>query len=296
MQQETKASLILVLTTFLAGLGWIFSKEAIAGMPPVGFLGVRFLLAALILLPFCLKDLRKLAWQQIRSAALVGGMLGSAVMLWVYAISIATSLAEGAFIASLSMLMVPIVAWIMFKQKPSYMFWVSLPIAVIGLFLLASSNGFKPEVSQLWFLASAVCMAIHFNLNAKFAAQIPSLALVCIQMVSAGTLATILSLFIESWPAQISTDIWVWFGLSVLLATSIRYVMQTLGQKLTTPGNAAIIMILEPVWASIMSVIWYHESLSSLKIIGCLFILASLFIYRGGARLIENYANRRNQS
>ena len=39
------------------------------------------------------------------------GVLGSAVMTWIYAISISDTLGEGAFIMSLSMLFVPIVAW-----------------------------------------------------------------------------------------------------------------------------------------------------------------------------------------
>ncbi|MGB2079696.1 MAG: DMT family transporter, partial [Vibrio sp.] len=275
------------LTTLLAGLGWIFSKEAIAGLPPIGFLGMRFLLASLFLFPFCYREFKQISWQQIRTAALVGGILGLAVMLWVYAISITSSLAEGAFISSLSMLMVPIVAWVLFKQTPARMFWASLPIAIGGLFMLAVGNGFHPEVSQIWFLMSALCLAIHFNFNAKYAASIPSLVLVCIQMFSAGIIASSVSLMIEDLPHDVTPQIWGWFFLSVILATSLRYVMQTLGQKRTTPGNAAIIMILEPVWASSFSVLWYGESLQLSKIIGCLLILTSLFVYRGGPRLLE---------
>ena len=57
MNQEAKATLILVLTTVFAGLGWIFSKQAIAGLPPFAFIGIRFIAASVFLLPFCYKTL-----------------------------------------------------------------------------------------------------------------------------------------------------------------------------------------------------------------------------------------------
>ncbi len=37
---ERKATVILVATTMIAALGWIFSKETIQGLPPFGFIGL----------------------------------------------------------------------------------------------------------------------------------------------------------------------------------------------------------------------------------------------------------------
>ncbi|MDF5372104.1 EamA family transporter, partial [Vibrio parahaemolyticus] len=49
-------------------------------------------------------------------------------------------------------------------------------------------------------------------------------------------------------------------------------------------GNAALIMILEPVWTVILSVLWYGEVLTANKLVGCVLILFSLIIYRTGGR------------
>jgi drug/metabolite transporter (DMT)-like permease len=46
------AALLLVVATLIAASGWIFSKEAIAYLPIFGFIGLRFLLASICLLPF----------------------------------------------------------------------------------------------------------------------------------------------------------------------------------------------------------------------------------------------------
>lgn len=287
MNQETKATIILILTTIFAGLGWIFSKQAITGLPPFAFIGTRFVCASILLLPFCYKQIFALTRAQLINAASVGILMSCALLTWVTAISITDTLAEGAFISSLAMLFAPLVGWALFKQKPIRMFWISLPFAVLGLGFLSLSNGYQHSPSQIWFLISAIMLAFHFNFNAKYAQSVPSLALACIQLFVVGTVGTIASLLLEQWPDQITNETWIWVALSTILATSLRYVMQTIGQKLTTSGNAAIIMILEPVWASSLSVVFYGDDMPIGKVIGCALILWSLFVYRGGAKLLE---------
>ncbi len=105
--------------------------------------------------------------------------------------------------------------------------------------------------------------------------------LTCVQLFSTGAIALTVSLLTETWPDAVATSVWGWFGLSVLVATSLRYLLQTLGQKGASAANAAIIMIMEPVWTVVLSVIWYHEAMPVHKIAGCTLILFSLLIYRG---------------
>ncbi|MEI8595413.1 DMT family transporter [Photobacterium sp. Hal280] len=279
-----KASAILVLTTMLAAIGWIFSKETLQGLPPFLFIGMRFLLASLCLLPFCYAAFRRTTLKTIGFAALVGVLLGVAMMCWIHAMSNTEALAEGAFIASLSMLFVPVVAWALFRQKPPRAFWLSMPVAVAGMALLSLSGGWQQSDSQIWFAACASMLAIHFNVNSRFAQQIPILLLACIQLFVTGLLSLTMSLTVEQIPSHVPVTIWGWFALSTLLATSLRYVLQTVGQKQITASNAALIMLLEPVWTATLSVMWYGEVFTLNKALGCLLILSSLILYRLGSR------------
>lgn len=294
LNSEHKATLLLVLTTMIAALGWIFSKEAIAGLPPFGFIGLRFTLASLCLLPLCYKPLLAASGKDIRSAAGVGIILSGALMCWIHAVSISDTLGEGAFIMSLSMLLVPIVAWALFRQRPRRVFWVSLPIAATGLGFLSLSGGWQESSSQLWFLGAALMLALHFNINSKYSQRLPILLLTCIQLMVTGVVGLAMSWSLESMPPQISTDIWVWFALSTLLATSLRYVMQTMGQKFVPTGNAALIMLLEPIWTVVLSLLWYKEVLSGNQLLGCGLILCSLVIYQTGGR-VRNLLRGRGQ-
>ncbi|GAB2656766.1 DMT family transporter [Vibrio panuliri] len=280
MKSERKAATILVIATILSALGWIFSKETIQGLPPFGFVGLRFLTASLCLLPFCLGSLRRASWRDIRSAALVGCLLATALMSWIHAISISDTLGEGAFILSLSMLMVPFVAWILFGQRPKRIFWVSLPIAISGLAFLSLKDGWQSSSSQLWFLFNAVILALHFNVNSKYSQTLPILLLTCIQLFVTGVIGLSASVMFESVPVHIEPSIWGWFTASTILATALRYVMQTTAQKQIIPGNAALIMILEPIWTVFLSIAWYGEQMSLNKMVGCGLILFALILYR----------------
>ncbi|GLR74388.1 DMT family transporter [Aliivibrio sifiae] len=280
MLTKFRAEPILIITTLLAGAGWVFSKQAIQELPPFGFIGIRFILASLCLLPFCFGALKKALWQDCVRSMGVGVLLSAALFCWIHAISISDTLGEGAFIMSLSMLFVPLLAWPLFGNRPPRAFWLSLPVAVSGLFLLAWNDGWNVSASQLWFIFAAVGLATHFNFNSKYSASLPPILLTTLQLFMVGCLGVVLSLFLETWPQEVSLVTWKWVLLSVLLATSLRYLLQTIGQKWVTPTNAAILMLLEPIWTMLLSVWIYDESMPLNKLIGCGLLLLSLVFYR----------------
>lgn len=295
MQSHTPqkhSELLLVAATLIAASGWIFSKEAIAHLPAFGFIGLRFLLASICLLPFCYRHFIRVKSIDLIKAFCVGALLGSALLLWIYAVSISDTLGEGAFIMSLSMLFVPLVAWPLFGYKPTSAFWCSLPFAIIGLVLLSLAGGWQQSSSQLWFLFAAMMLAVHFNFNSRYAQRIPVLLLTCIQLFSTGLMGLAMSAFFEVWPDNIPNSTWGWFALSVLVATSLRYVLQTLGQKGTSTANAAIIMILEPIWTLLLSMLWLAEQMSTYKVMGCIFILFAIVINRSWGNLKLIYLRR----
>ncbi len=287
MNAERKAAWILVATTGLAGLGWIFSKETIQGLPPFGFVGLRFIVASVCLLPLCFKHFKGLTLSLLSQAVGAGSILAAALLTWVHAISISETLGEGAFIVSLSMIIVPIVAWLLFKERPKRAFWFAMPIAVSGLAMLSLRDGWNSSIGQLWFLINACLLALHFNVNSKLAHKMPILLLTCVQLFATGIIALMASLMFETFPESVESSIWGWFAASALLATSLRYVMQTLGQKGSNPANAALIMLLEPIWTVILSITWYGEQLSTNKLIGCGLILLALVFYRTDGRIFK---------
>ncbi|SQC57846.1 drug/metabolite transporter permease [Klebsiella pneumoniae] len=96
MVRQRQADLLLIAATVIAACGWIFSREAIAGMPVFAFLGLRFFFAALLLLPFwtAVFGPQKQHWPKL----IISGLwFALNLCLWIYSVSTTASLGEGAF-------------------------------------------------------------------------------------------------------------------------------------------------------------------------------------------------------
>ncbi|MEV3828609.1 DMT family transporter [Aeromonas allosaccharophila] len=281
--------LLMVLVTLLAAAGWLFSKEAIRELTPAAFIGSRFLLAALLLLPLAwLREPLPTRAQLLRAAG-CGTLLGASLLLWVTAISQSDALGSGAFIMSVATLMAPLAAWAAFRAKPGRHYWLTLPIAIAGLLLLSSNThwgGDHPEqtgvsLSLFWFLAAATTLGIQLAVHRHFAQSIAPTWLTCIQLAMTGLLGTLLSLLTEQWPeGGVSHGIWGWFAASVLIATTLRYWLLTHALSKMTTAHAALMMLLEPVWTLILSTLCYSEPLGGAKLAGAGLVLGALVLYQ----------------
>ncbi|MFM5530533.1 DMT family transporter [Aeromonas veronii] len=273
--------LLMVLVTLLAAAGWLFSKEAIRELPPAAFIGSRFLLAALLLLPLAwLREPPPTRAQLVRAAG-CGTLLGASLLLWVTAISQSDALGSGAFIMSVATLMAPLAAWGAFRAKSGRHYLLTLPIAIAGLLLLSSSTHWGVSLSLFWFLAAATTLGIQLAVHRHFAQSIAPTWLTCIQLAMTGLLGTLLSLLTEQWPeAGVSHGIWGWFAASVLIATTLRYWLLTHALSKMTTAHAALMMLLEPVWTLLLSTLFYNEPLGGAKLAGAGLVLGALVLYQ----------------
>jgi len=275
-----KAEFILVLVTILAGFGWIFSKEALAGLPPLFFMGVRFIIAGFVLFLAGQKYFRGLDWKGIRQASFVGVVMGITMMFWVTGLDQGSNLGVGAFISSLGVVLVPLVARFMFKERPPMSIWVALPFAIMGLGFLALNNGLNFELAHMFFLGAAIGSAFQLNFSWRFSMRMHVLVLTAIQLSVAGALLLCLSLITETLPHSISIGVAGWFLASTLIATSLRFLLQTYGMSLTPVSHAAVIMNLEPVWTAIFAVLWFSESMGAGQVFGCCLVFFAMLVSR----------------
>ncbi len=277
--KSMRGELYLLFATLLAGVGWIASKLVVLEMPGPVFIGVRFFVASLILLPFCIHHIRKLSLKQILSLCGVGLLLSASLQVWVFAVSVTESLSEGAFIMSLAMIIAPFVSWILFRVKPNRAFWMSFPIAIIGMLLLTLGNGWNVEQSQIYFLLASMLLSIHFVMNKRVITNIKPIASICIQLFLVGVTGLAFASMTTQPEFEITKTLVFWFIVSAVVATSIRYLLQTVGQHSVNMEVAALIMILEPVWTLLLSVGVLGESVETQKLLGGTVIIASLFCY-----------------
>lgn len=275
-----RADLLLLLVTLLAAAGWIFSKEALNGMPPLLFIASRFLIAGLVLCAFAAPVLRRLGRRDLLTGAGVGVLFSGALAFWILGLHHSEHLGESAFINSLGILLVPIMARLLFGDCPPRTTWIALPVAGVGFALLSLNAGLRIEASQALITVSAVLFSILINVNSRVVHRLPTLPLTAIQLTTVGILLGLVSALVEPWPARIDGVTLGWLAASVVLASILRFLLQVYAQGLTTPSHAAVILMLEAVWTALLAAAWYGETMSLLQFAGCGLIFAALLINR----------------
>ncbi len=275
-----KGEYLLVVVTLVAAAGWLFSKAALQNFPSYTFLALRFSLACGVLLLFCLPQLWHLRRSDIARSVCTGLVLGFSLLFWVEGLQNTDSIAEGAFIVSLSVMLVPVVGRVFFAAVIPRTLIVALFPAVLGLGFLTLDNGFRLQSGQLYFLMANVGFALHLNLSAYFVSGISSLTNTTIQLCSVACVALVAALLKESWQSPSVVSAWTWVFASAIVATSFRFLLQNRALKSVLPSHAAMIYLLEPIWVAVLGVIFLGELMSSNKLFGCGFILIALLVFR----------------
>lgn len=274
-----QADLILLLVTWLAAAGWIFSREAVAGLPPLTFMALRFVGAGLLLALLCRSALAALSREQWRAALRIGLLFGVAMVFWVTGLKLTTHIGVGSFLCSLGLIMVPLVS-LAFGDRPGLSAYLALPVALAGLACLSLDGEFHLGIAEGCFLMSALIFALMYILNSRAAARTPAMPLTAIQLLVTGAITSAGALLFEPPAFNQPPAIWGWLLASLLIATCLRFVLQTKGMGLSPPSHSAILMNLEPVWTALLAALWLNERMSALQLGGCALIFLAMLVNR----------------
>lgn len=298
MSNAGKADLLLFLVTLLAAISWMFSREAVLLMPPLMFMALRFSLAALLLAAVGYRQLLRLSLRQLLEGLRVGVVFGAGMSCWIMGLHFGTHVGEGAFLTSLGVVLVPVIARIVFAERAPPATWLALPIAALGLGLLALKNGFQPEPGQLFYVAAAVIFALYFSLNTRAAnhrlvsgvngsmirrERVPALALTSVVLITVALVTGTLSLILEPWDRTLGNFTAImagWVAVSALVGTAARFFLQTYAQSLSANSHGVVIMIVEPVWTALIAAAWFGETMGSMQLAGCFLIFMALIANR----------------
>ena len=76
------------------------------------------------------------------------------------------------------------------------------------------------------------------------------------------------------------------------MCSAVCYLLQTVGQKYTPPSAAAVIMTLESVFGTVISIIFYHERLTAAIAAGFVIIFVSIIISETKLSFIKRNAEK----
>jgi drug/metabolite transporter (DMT)-like permease len=265
----------LVGTTAIWGWTFLIVKDAIAKMPVMDFLAVRFTLAVMVMLavrPTCLRHItRQGLWQGI----ILGFFLGMSYITQTYGLRDVSPSVSG-FITGMAVIFTPVFAWLILKQKINRNTWIAVGLALIGLALI-SLKGWAFGKGELLTVACAVFVAFQVVGLGAWSSRHEAYGLALVQIATA---AIIMLVFAAPHGIILPPDLTTWGTVAVtaVLATSLAFIIQTWAQSIISPTYAALILTMEPVFAGFFGVVFGGDHLTVKVIIGAVCVLAAMLI------------------
>lgn len=295
-----QANLVLLLTAFIWGTTFVVQKLAVVdstggtsdtgsdALGPLTFTGLRFVMGALIILPFALRERRRAAAATPPRRPLDGrDLLGFAACGLALCLGAATqqigiihtTVSNAGFLTALYVPLVPILALMAFRRWPHWATWPAAACCALGAFFLNGGklDGFSD--GDLWVLVGTLFWASHVVLVGLAVSRSNSpLRLALVQFLVCGALSLTAGLASEPQSLQAITANAFELTYAGVLSVGVAYTLQVVGQGHTHPAAAAIILSSEMLFAAISGALVLGERLSSLQITGALLILSAILV------------------
>ena len=282
-----KSMILLVLTALIWGMAFVAQSVGMNYIGPFTFNCIRSIMGGIVLIPCILffdkwnKTEQKGEKKEDRRTLLIGGIccgLALCVASNLQQIGIQyTTVGKAGFITALYIVLVPIFG-IFLRKKVSGRVWLSVAIAVVGLYLLCITDEFRIGKGDFFVLLCALVFTIHILVIDYFSPKVNGIKLSCIQFLVAGILSGVPMIISEK--PSLSTILTAWAPLlyAGIMSCGVGYTLQIVAQKDADPTIASLILSLESVFSVLAGWIILGQTLAGKEIAGCVLMFAAIIL------------------
>lgn len=265
---------LLAMTAFW-GISFVIVKGALDEADPLSFLALRFLVAGAACVLFSRRAL--LDPRLWRPGAWLGVFLFLGFLFQTWGLATTTP-SRSAFITSLFVVFVPICQWVMFKKRPARSAFVGSALAITGTYLLSGASfGGGLSTGDWLTVACAAAYAVQIVLTSHWAKDVAPVPLVGVEILVVAALACVAALFGERRVVWSNDFVSAVVAMGVI-ATAAGIAVQTWAQQRTSAVRAALIIALEPVFATAWSIWRGREAFDPRVLEGGGLILAGVVV------------------
>ena len=285
---------LLLLTSFIWGITFVFQTTGMDELGPYGFTAFRFLAGTIAVLPMALWERKRTSTLSIiqsakdDQSALVWGVLFLGVLMFIGSVlqqvSLGiTSVANTAFLTTLYVPLVPLLGLVLFKRNIRGLRWMAVGIFIIGSWLMSGASPREAVLGDMMVVIGAVFWAAHIMLVGWMAQRTNT----PFQLAFVQTLITMVLSFVVFIAFEMTTFSATWHGVmsawpeilfAGVMSTGLGFTLQLIAQQHCSNAAAAIILSLEGVFAAVAGWIILGQSMMVSAMIGAGFIFIAVLI------------------
>ena len=270
---------LLLIASVIWGTAFVFQRNGMDSIGPIAFNAARTTLSALVVAPIALCCYKKSApvstekRQEYLRHTIVGGICCGIFLALASAMQqtglVYTDAGKGGFISSMYMLPVPFLNLLLFRKRIQWTVWISLVMAVVGLYLLCLTGGFRLERGDSFMCLAALAFSFQIMCCDYFASKGDPVSIAAIQFATVAVVSWPTSFLIETPTVKGLLGAGIPLLYCGLMSGGVGYTFQLVAQKHTDPTPASLLMSLESVFAVIAGAILLGEQMLPRERIGC---------------------------
>jgi drug/metabolite transporter (DMT)-like permease len=273
-----KAELLLFLVATLWAGTFPIVKTSVVTFPPFYFVGIRFLIGALL---FTLIFFNKLKLQEpaVIKAGLILGLLQTIGFASQTIGMLYTTASNSALITGITILIVPFAQYIITRKPVHFENWIGIAIVITGLFFLTQPHISGINKGDFITMICAFAWAFYIIYIDVYTNKHDITTLIFIQLWMTAVICSGIGAFAEDFGAITFSGGEILSLLYMgILATLVTTVLLNRYQKETSPIRASIIYTWEQPAAVALSILFINEHFNSLQIVGgTLMVVGILF-------------------
>lgn len=272
---------MLLSASLIWGVAFVAQSAGMSYVGPYTFTAVRSALAAiglgilvLILDRTNIKSKntdKKVLW---RAGIILGIVMTIASNLQQIGL-VTTSAGKAGFITSLYIVLVPVLG-LFIKRRPHPMLWISVLIALIGLYFLSIRGDFTMSRGDLFVLASAVAFTFQILLVDHYSPKVDIIRLNLIQFSVMAILSSVPMMLFEQPKIGAISDAWLTIVYAGLFSGCGAYTLQMLGQRRVEPTTASLLLSPENVFAALAGWAILGQNLTAREMLGCALVFVAI--------------------
>lgn len=296
---QIRNSLLLLMAAVIWGVAFVAQSVAVDYIETFTLNGIRFVMGGMVMLPvIIIRDRKEKAGEnriqqdqmrqneaqekEARRAVLIGGTASGITLFVATTLQqwgiIGTTAGKAGFLTALYIIIVPIIG-IFFGKKQGIRLWISVVLALTGMYLLCmQKESLTINRYDMFLLICAVAFAIQILLLDHYTQWADPLKLACMEFFVCGGLSLAGMILTEHprWENIVAAAVPLLY--TGILSSGVAYSLQAVCQKNLNPVVASLIMSLESVISAIAGWLILGQKLSSRELLGCVIMFSAIIL------------------
>ena len=188
-----------------------------------------------------------------------------------------TSSGKAGFITALYIVLVPI-AGLLLKKRPPKAIWLSVALAVAGLYCLCITEEFSITQGDFYVMLCAFGFAIHILVIDYFTQKVDGVELSCAQFFVVTVISSVGMLLTETPTLAGILGSLIPILYVGIFSSGVAFTLQILAQKDSDPTVISVLLSLESVFAVIAGAIILGDRMSGKEYFGCVLVMIAVIL------------------